>query len=100
MALSYRQSNSREIDTEILRGNLCKPVAASTSRFRRINPSLPSTVAHCGRSAAALARLSIEYAIPGVVGVGLVHCSLSAEIEVMIRSSFVPFSFGNELVST
>jgi hypothetical protein len=49
---------------------------------------------------AALARLSVEYAIPGVVGVGLVHCSLSAEMEVTNRSSFVPFSFGNELVST
>jgi uncharacterized membrane-anchored protein len=42
--------------------------------------------AHCGGSAGALARLSAEYAMPGVVGVGLVHCSLSAEMKVMIRS--------------
>jgi len=43
-------------------------------------------VAHCGGSAGALARLSVEYAMPGIVGVGLVHCSLSAEMEVIIRS--------------
>jgi hypothetical protein len=43
-------------------------------------------LAHCGGAARALARLSAEYAMPGVVGVGLVHCSLSAEMKVMIRS--------------
>jgi hypothetical protein len=43
-------------------------------------------VAHCGCSAGALARLSVEYAMPGVVGVGLVQCKLSPEKEVMIRS--------------
>jgi hypothetical protein len=47
---------------------------------------LDARVAHCGGSAGALARLSVEYAMPGVVGVGLVHCSLSAEMEAMIRS--------------
>jgi hypothetical protein len=43
-------------------------------------------LAHCRGSAGAFARLSAEYAMPGIVGVGLVHCSLSAEMEVMIRS--------------
>ena len=43
-------------------------------------------IAHCGGSAGVLARLSAEYAMPGVVGVGLVHCSLSAEMKVIIRS--------------
>jgi hypothetical protein len=50
--------------------------------FRELDASL----AHCRGSAGALARLSAEYAMPGVVGVGLVHCSMSVEMEVMIRS--------------
>ena len=48
--------------------------------------STSTEVAHCGGSAGALARLSVECAMPGIVGVGLVHCSLSAEMEVIIRS--------------
>jgi hypothetical protein len=47
---------------------------------------LDASPAHCRGSAGALARLSAEYAMPGVVGVGLVHCSMSVEMEVMIRS--------------
>jgi hypothetical protein len=83
--LEHWAGNSKLIKIKLVNPDDGSPIVLTTTAGTTTRWWGPR-FAHCGGSAGVLARLSAEYAMPGVVGVGLVHCSLSAEMKVMIRS--------------